>query len=188
MPGDDFVALGKLWPWFDRFSSKRRNRRSSLHPPSAGPGCHRLPLEASGLGTGNEESSTTTRQRITVSITQSRENKPFISVCHQLEVGTVGSASRSHRLPPAASLGVCRAGISQFAQDFLFSAFFWLFSSLSVDPPSDLARAVREARLEAEPKFPLLLFSAAPCSLRPLLRRRAGPAALRTLPGFTSNP
>lgn len=42
--------------------------------------------------------------------------------------------------------------------------------------------------MEADPeKFPLLLFSA-PCSLRPELRRRAGPVALLTLPGFTSNP
>lgn len=60
-----------------------------------------------------------------------------------------------------------------------------------MDPPSDLARAVREARLEADPeKFPLLLFSApaTPCSLRPVLRRRAGPEAFLTLPGFTSNP
>lgn len=30
-----------------------------------------------------------------LSITQSRENKPFISVCHQLEAGMVGFASRS---------------------------------------------------------------------------------------------
>lgn len=95
VPGEDFVAVGNLW--FDRFSSERRKRRSSLHPPSAG--CRRLPPEASGFGTGNEGSSTTTRQRIIMSITQSRENKPFISVCHQLEVGTVGFASRSHRLP-----------------------------------------------------------------------------------------
>lgn len=70
------------------------------HPaPRAGTGCRRLPPEASGFGTGNEGSSTTTRQRIIMSITQSRENKPFISVCHQLEVGMVGFASQSHRLP-----------------------------------------------------------------------------------------
>lgn len=81
--------------------------------------------------------------------------------------------------------------LSQFAQDFLFSAFFWLLSRRSGAPPSDLARAVSDARLEAEPeKLPLLLFSAAapPCTLSPVLRLLAGPVAFFTLPGFTSNP
>jgi len=83
------------------------------------------------------------------------------------------------------------AGLAQLAQDFLFSAFFWPFSGRSADPPSAFARAVSEARLEAEPeKVPLFLFSAVapPCNLSPALRRLAGPVAFLTLPGFTSNP
>lgn len=86
----------------------------------------------------------------------------------------------------------CSRPFSQLAQDFLFSAFFWLFSNRTVGPPSDLAaRAVSEARLDAEAeKLPLLLFSldAPPCNLTPVLRRLAGPTAFLTLPGFTSNP
>lgn len=77
--------------------------------------------------------------------------------------------------------------MSQFAQDFLFSAFFWLFSGRNVDPPSDFAKAVSEARLEVDPeKVPLFLFS--PCNLKPALRRLAEPVAFLILPGFTSNP
>lgn len=101
VPGEDFVAVGKLCHGLNNFPLEggREGAHYTHPPPRAGPGCRRSPPEASGLGTGNEGSSTTTRQRIIVSITQSRENKPFISVCHQLEVGMVGFASRSRRLP-----------------------------------------------------------------------------------------
>lgn len=101
VPGEDFVAVGKLGHGLTNFPLEggREGAHFTHPPPRAGPGCRRSPPETSGLGTGNEGSSTMTRQRIIVSITQSRENKPFISVCHQLEVGMVGFASRSRRLP-----------------------------------------------------------------------------------------
>lgn len=93
---------------------------------------------------------------------------------HQLHIGPTGLIGRL-----------------QLAQDFLFSVVFWVFSGRRAGPPSDLAKAVREAKLEAEPdKFPLLRFSGMtpPWSLSPALRRLAGPVALFTRPGFTRRP
>lgn len=94
--------LGKLCHGLTNFPLEggREGAHYTHPPPRTSPGCRRSSRGTSGLGRGNEGSSTVTRQRIIVSITQSRENKPFIiSVCHQLEVGVVGFASRSRRLP-----------------------------------------------------------------------------------------
>lgn len=81
---------------------------------------------------------------------------------------------------------------SQLAQDFLFSDFFWLLSSgLKDGPPSDLASAVRVARLEEElDRLPLRLFSAVapPCKRRPALRRRRDPVAFFKRSGLTRTP
>lgn len=78
---------------------------------------------------------------------------------------------------------------AQLAQDLRFSGLLWLRSTRSA-APSPLARAaVSDARLVAEPeRVALRRGSGAPCSRRPALRRRPGPAALRTRPGLTSSP
>lgn len=170
---------------------KERAELTLTHPPPGALTGGRQPhLEASQFVTGTEgpRSSTATGQSITVWITPSREEAAFVSARHKpgAAVAAGGARRGAERCGP-----VCAAADrAQLAQDCLCSACRWLFSARSAEPPSDLASAVREARLEAEPeKLPLFLPSAAaPCSLRPALRRRAAPVALLTLPGLTSSP
>lgn len=126
VPGEDFVAVGKLCHGLTNFPLEGgREGAHYTHPPlCAGPGCCWLPPETSGLGTGNEGSSTMTRQRLIMSITQSRENKPFISVCHQLEDGMVGFASQSCRLPrprPRAFAGLGSLSLPRISCSLRFS-------------------------------------------------------------------
>lgn len=91
MPGEDFVEAVL---WFDQISSERRERRSSLHPPSAGPAAIGAPRGARAWDR-KQSIQHHDEAKNYLSITQSRENKPFISVCHQLEAGMVGFAPRS---------------------------------------------------------------------------------------------
>lgn len=100
VPGEDFVAVGNLW--FDRFSSERRKRRSSLHPPSAG--CRRLPPEASGFRTGKDPAPRRGKELSCQSPRAERTN-PSLVFATNWKLGRVGFASRSHRLPPAAIPG-----------------------------------------------------------------------------------
>lgn len=185
VPGEDFVAVGKLCHGLTNFPLEGgKDGAHSTHPAAVG-----HPWKRQDLGQETKDPAPRRGKELPCQSPRAERTNPSLVFATSWKLGWLGVASPeaagSARPPPQ---GVCWAAISQFAQDFLFSAFFWLFSSRSVDPPSDLARAVREARLEAEAeKLPLLLFSAA-CSLRPVLRRRAGPAALLTRPGFTSNP
>lgn len=100
MPGEDFVAVGNLW--FDQFSSERRKRRSSLHTPSAARRPRLPSVVPGGVRTWERKRRIQHHDEANNYHVnhQSRENKPFISVCHQLEVGMVGFASQSHRLSP----------------------------------------------------------------------------------------
>lgn len=82
------MAVGKLCHDLTNFPREGgREGAHYTHPPRAAVG---HPRKRQDLG--NEGSSTTTRQSvIIVSITRSRENKPFISVCPQQKLGWLDS-------------------------------------------------------------------------------------------------
>lgn len=125
-----FCGCWEAVPWFDQFSSGRRKRRSSLHPPTAVRRPRLLLVTPGNVRTWDRKRRIQHHDEAKtyhVNITQSRENKPFISVCHQLEDGMVGFASRSCRLPrprPRAFAGLGSLSLPRISCSLRFSGSF----------------------------------------------------------------